>query len=1223
MKTRYFGFLAVLILVASFVVPGNMASPTSVEAAPGLMEWKIVDTPDSEVGRTMSLYTPVRAGAETGSGIIQLLVASDGNTIWALVRDGGQTTDGDGDIRLFRSTDGGRTWSGGKHTALTRDMNDAGDDVVVWRMAISPDDPKIIAVACSIRTSIGVATTGINQQVWISTDKGDNWDNTNWPPAGGTIVSGTDLISTMDISMEYGSRELLVGTRDGAGLGTDNIQTMKMPGYGGWNIQDTTGAPVSSNPFTGDVIVAKFSPTYVGDSTIAVVYTDATGGHTGTFLCTGVHDLATNKTAWQAGNHVEIMNSGGTPYTSSPRINEIITADMQLPSDFSGQSASLRRIYVSTDASERGVAGVPHRGVFRVDDTTLYTLMDNSNTFNVVTGNVTTRRVSTIAYWGTYASGKLLVGEVLGSNCEATVPTWFTDSPTVCPVPCWYPAKKPTTGAARIIDCNVNHQGYGNAQVAWSPTYADQGVAYVGTSAASLDQGGVDTTITVVADAAAGLVGNAPIMWPSAYLNEEFLDESAFGLTRNNGETWNQLSLIDTRIAKLTDVAPSADCSTVYLASTNNATDCNGFDSVWRSSSNEAVVAPPLPALPVGQVWERVMTHVTAVSCNETQSDYAILRLAPDKLDGQIVFWAAGGTSDQTTIGGMTVGANTQAVRWSPDFGDYWANINPRIAVQDMEAESSTLLYILSLSSQVQKMPYTGTAWSSANKTVSANTGTGHTIDVQPEGKVMVGAGPRANNTSSFSSNGATSFPPIRRPLLTAAVIGYHVKIDTDFDDNSTVYIGNDNAAGRVYRNVVPAGNNTDWTDIMNGWTTHRSYFGIVQSNSKNVSGKGTLYAAHAPGPYAEADPSTCYSGVERTLNPLGGVPKPGVFWDCMDAADFFQSFCPEFTLEPKSLKICGCLTEDTNSILWAIDNDWYAGNHSQDIPLDAIVAVRDRGMLWAYEDCVAKIGPTLTMDDGTIIGCDPATGRNQEVNFTWEQLCIATEYDLHISKDEGFSLRVYSPSNFRPYVVTKPAILYFANGGATSPATGTPPSLECGHLYWWRIRVRDETTDDYIRSPWSEKRNFTIKAGFRVTTPYYGPQLLSPDNGCGCACDAPLCFSWSPFKETTGYKFELSENADMSSPLVTTNVTGATAYQYDGKAKCNTNYFWRVMAIEPAPSEWSAVFSFMTQAEPPAPPPPAPTPVEETPMWVWVIIGLGAVLVIVTLVLIFKTRRV
>jgi hypothetical protein len=93
-----------------------------------------------------------------------------------------------------------------------------------------------------------------------------------------------------------------------------------------------------------------------------------------------------------------------------------------------------------------------------------------------------------------------------------------------------------------------------------------------------------------------------------------------------------------------------------------------------------------------------------------------------------------------------------------------------------------------------------------------------------------------------------------------------------------------------------------------------------------------------------------------------------------------------------------------------------------------------------------------------------------------------------------------------------------------------------------------------------------------------------------------------------------------MSSPLVSTAVK-TTAYQYTGTAKCNTNYFWRVQAAKPAPSEWSAVFSFQTQKEAPPPQPPAPAP--ETPMWVWVIIAIGAILVIVVLGLIFRTRRV
>jgi hypothetical protein len=267
--------------------------------------------------------------------------------------------------------------------------------------------------------------------------------------------------------------------------------------------------------------------------------------------------------------------------------------------------------------------------------------MDCSATWSTAPADVPNRRISSIAYWGTYASGKLLAGEVLGDSCTASVPVWFTDSPTVCGDPCWYASKKPPTGAAGQIDCDSAEQGWGNAQVVWSPTYADQGVAYAVTSSADMDAA---FNAPVDADFTAG-EGLATAGWPSGYLNFMIHDETAFSLTRNNGETWNQLSLIDTRMSKLTDVAPSKDCSTVYLASVNNGTRCEGFDSVWRSSNNEAVVAPPLPALPIGSIWERVLCHVTAETSIDAQSNYSILRLAPDKEDGQVVFWAAGGSS--------------------------------------------------------------------------------------------------------------------------------------------------------------------------------------------------------------------------------------------------------------------------------------------------------------------------------------------------------------------------------------------------------------------------------------------------------------------------------------------------------------------------------------------------------------------------------------------------
>jgi hypothetical protein len=128
---------------------------------------------------------------------------------------------------------------------------------------------------------------------------------------------------------------------------------------------------------------------------------------------------------------------------------------------------------------------------------------------------------------------------------------------------------------------------------------------------------------------------------------------------------------------------------------------------------------------------------------------------------------------------------------------------------------------------------------------------------------------------------------------------------------------------------------------------------------------------------------------------------------------------------------------------------------------------------------------------------------------------------------------------------------------------------------------------------------------------------LLSPANGCDCAYDAPVSFSWSPFKETTKYKFELSENSDMSRPLVSASLD-TTAYQYGGQLRGNRNYFWRVMALEPVPGDWSTTFSF--QARSAQQPSQAPAQKSGTaPLWAWIVMGAGT---ITTFVLVFILLR-
>jgi hypothetical protein len=1310
MKTKYpnlFGILAVLMLVASFVVPVSLTSPSAVQADPGICKWDTIREPNAIVG-TYAILNP--------SDIVDLAIGSDFNTVYAIVDYSTGTT------ILFQSSVKGLLWSTSKWNALVREVALKGHGGKLFQVAVAPDNPNFLAV-----TSEDGAAGG-PRQVWVSQNGGAQWDLTLLVlPAGETIRS-------IDISVDYGGRrDIALGTTTGAGAG--RIWVVKSTGFSGWidqKVTTTTNTDPTILLGTVDFFAVKFSPSYASDSSLVVVYANNTayvscnatvlGATTNgaTFYNVALRDIEANTTlGWAINSQSGLEVKDATwPVGASPGLATLNKATLQLPSDFSGQAASLRRAYISLDAmgftattcAFASKMNCDRDGIFRIDDTTPYTLMDTSN--------IVDKSIYSIAYFGTYASGKLLAGERMGYPCSATVPTWFTDSPTTCPIPCWYPALKPTTGAA-CQGCTItlaSKAGIGAAIVAWAPPGT---LAYVATGSKAYNTGATwyDQLYTAP-------VGN---------------DESAVAISRNNGETWNQVSFIDTTITRFTDLAPTADCKTIYLASANvcgttpltysvsmtanvtvygttgggpdsanvtiatltwpvasstaitfsgnttttsstwdpatceatytiilsgnahcvcstctscvvpftvtahahiisgvpvNTTvtvaatgiSCVGqigcttsssaainccFDSVWRTTLNPDV-ASPIAAQPVGILWERVFTHVTAPDCTQTQTDAALLRLVPYCADptGEIVAWA---------VYGGTFAHGVAA--WSPDFGDYWAMLTPRNTVQDFTFESRTVMYFLNFGGLVQKMPYTGTAWSSSLPNVDSNVSYAHTIAAYPEGKVLVGAYTAYNAAgyaTSYSGNMNTDNPSFSVQYLAGNTGGgdVHVAFDPNFKDNNTYFIGTGSASGSVFRNNPAA--QLRWADtnmmsVVNGavgCTPHAvGQYGIALAFTGQA-----LYSAHTSS-------ASVACGVDRTIDdgtgkygPLSGMPKPGIAWDHLSVG-LGSGVC--FTREPSSLKICGCCTLDSDSTLYALD----ARDYNQAL---------QQGLIWAFTDCLAKRGPALITEDKTLIGCDPVSGRAQEVNFCWEQLCIANEYDIEIAKNAEFTIRIIDWATedgcggLSPADVTAPCAFFPAGGAAfffEGSAIAMLGNLECGHTYYWRIKARSCATTQVIRSPWSEVRSFTVKAGLPVVSTYLGLTLLAPNNGClGCPVQ-PVSFSWSPFKETTKYKFQLASDAGMTQLVKEAEVANSTAFEYDGALDYSTNYFWRVMSMEPAPSDWSATFSLQTEAKPvPITTTGGPT---ATPLWVWVVIAIGAILVIVTLVLIFKTRRV
>jgi len=143
------------------------------------------------------------------------------------------------------------------------------------------------------------------------------------------------------------------------------------------------------------------------------------------------------------------------------------------------------------------------------------------------------------------------------------------------------------------------------------------------------------------------------------------------------------------------------------------------------------------------------------------------------------------------------------------------------------------------------------------------------------------------------------------------------------------------------------------------------------------------------------------------------------------------------------------------------------------------------------------------------------------------------------------------------------------------------------------------------------------------VNTPYSGMQLLSPVNGCLDCSVSNASFTWSAWQDATSYEFVLGKDPEFKQVVVNATTT-TTAYKYSGTLEYSTNYFWRVRAVEinglAIPSDWSATFSYRTEAEPAAPAPG--TAAQETPLWVLVVIGIGVVLIIVTIILAVKARK-
>jgi len=242
-------------------------------------------------------------------------------------------------------------------------------------------------------------------------------------------------------------------------------------------------------------------------------------------------------------------------------------------------------------------------------------------------------------------------------------------------------------------------------------------------------------------------------------------DESAFAISGNSGLAFNDISMIDTTLDNLSDVAVSEDGETVYLTSDD------GDDlSLWRSTSS----------------WQRVLS--------QTDTSGYIVRLAPGEVES-IYLAEKGG----------------HQIYHSPDGGENgWSAGICLLGVQDLAVESSDVAYALDTEGKVTKTHSAGLSWDLAVDT-ELGEDNGHTI--VSAGKDILLAGSN-NGRIAYSMDGGSSWKEISRRIQSEAG-RVQIVPDKNFATNKIVYAASDSGGQNVMRWQL--GSSTSWTDIYKG----------------------------------------------------------------------------------------------------------------------------------------------------------------------------------------------------------------------------------------------------------------------------------------------------------------------------------------------------------------------------------------------------------------------
>ena len=777
------------------------APPNAASADSGVpLRWNQVATP--EVNGSDNVI-------RQDSDIKDFAVSSDGETIYAIGKVWFEGKDAQGNVvwtgyapKLWKSSDAGASFSDKTKAIQVWDKDDAQWKPEADGLDLPFAEFSAVAVSPDDASFLAVAgMVGAMPVVVISDDGAAGFTSTGLE----SVAPGTEVSPRcLDISKEYsGKKAIAVGTTNPALIDGGGKVFLCEAGGIGISWKDTSDPKyVPSGAWISSIAVTSlaFSPAYVADKTLVVISNNGS-------------DVSLQNLAWAAEKKW---------FKSCKNFDDVIGfSDIALPSDYMSGSALTRNSYVVLT----GVVGpsdaiTSDRGEVR---SRIYIIRDRTaNDVPPCRDLASDTLLSSIAYNGVSGEGKCMIG-TFASNWDDVL---GKPVPAVC-----YGGLQ----VYRTADLNM-------CCTAWDKSYKPP-------------TGQLYTLLSYTSDGSKAY---------ATTIGEGLADESAFSVSLNDGLTWNQISLIDTNVDYLSDVAVAPDCKTTYVASNNVATGCLA-DSVWRLQEEADAYAG---------VWQRVC-------CKTLGGNFGLLRLAVDETDGAYV-----------VLGDM----GTKNLYRTSNSGKIWSSKTASVNIQDIAVPTAKTIMIINEGACVIKSTDNGLSWEALGGKIDTKIGVGHTIAVMGD-NVLVGPGDGGTRKVAYSSDGGTTFSRTEK-LPSVASGNVNIAFHPEFADNSIIFAAVDNDT--IYRWVIDE--SEEWRTINE--KKAYGFYGIVLGKSD-----GTLYASYD-------------GGVARAFQPLRkDIDIAKIKWSYLvkpDSAD------KNFTVDPSALRICGCMDATTNSVLYAIDNDDY-----------------------------------------------------------------------------------------------------------------------------------------------------------------------------------------------------------------------------------------------------------------------------------------------------------